>query len=205
MTILKEEQYDDMDHIMDPIDSTPTNNEDRSLLHTRMVTMTSRTKISTVLSTSPTHVSELSLHRAIHSNPKPEVEIPIQTSSCRHDDDETRHRTRTPWPILLPSNKSIQTRNPIREIVDPIVASASRSHTGIANVLDEKTTISLAVRVKVKKRIQSCILSCSKQNACWYYRLVGLLTLYTFLLTLLYSNLVQRCIFNIFYPISHVS
>ena len=47
------------------------------------------------------------------------------------------------WPTLTPSAKSLRTKNPIREIVDPIVASIQ---SGVERE-DGKELISLAVRV----------------------------------------------------------
>lgn len=79
------------------------------------------------ISSSPTSVAL----QAGHTNAPPALDL----SSVK---DETSR-----WPVIPPSAKSLRTRNPIREIVDPIVASLESS--GARD--DGKGHISLAVSV----------------------------------------------------------
>lgn len=55
------------------------------------------------------------------------------------------------WPVLQPSVKSLQTHNPIREIVDPIISAASsKKASSDHDSSPSSTRISLAVRTRVE-------------------------------------------------------
>lgn len=110
-------------------------------------------KKSTLMSTSPTQVSDIfekSKYRP--KNDSPMRTLAPDTVTSRVDLISTFPPTmqaannQHAWPIFTPSSKSVRTRNPIREIVDPIIASMAQSNSQVEG--NNKEIISLAVSAR---------------------------------------------------------